>query len=52
MEKEQNQNPEENKEPLQKNDDAPDDKSSSEQKLAEKTPDEKILQLEDKLART
>ena len=52
MEKEQNQNPEENKEPIQKNDDAPDDKSSSEQKLAEKTPDEKILQLEDKLART
>ena len=52
MEKEQNQNPEENKEPLQKNDDAPDDKSSSEQKLAEKTPNEKILQLEDKLART
>ena len=52
MEKEQNQNLEENKEPLQKNDDAADDTSSSEQKLTEKTLDEKILQLEDKLART
>ena len=58
MEKEQNQNPEKsnNNEEKNKNKVAPDDASEESkidnEKLEEKTPDEKILELEDKLART
>tara|TARA_B100001093_G_scaffold314472_1_gene300041 strand:+ start:373 stop:1008 length:636 start_codon:yes stop_codon:yes gene_type:complete len=58
MEKEQNQNPEKNNnnEEKNKNKVAPDDVSEESkidnEKLEEKTPDEKILELEDKLART
>ena len=57
MEKEQNQNPEKsNNEEMDKNKVAANDISEESkidgEKLEEKTPDEKILELEDKLART
>tara|TARA_B100001057_G_scaffold64182_1_gene57817 strand:- start:537 stop:1169 length:633 start_codon:yes stop_codon:yes gene_type:complete len=57
MEKEQNQNPEKNNNEENENREiAPNDISEepkiTEEKLEEKTPDEKILELEDKLART
>ena len=52
MEKEQNQNPELNKESLSEDStNGSDDKNKSEEKTEIKTPDEKILELEDKLAR-
>ena len=55
MEKEQNQNTEEiqNNEPTSEdNDQNSDNQESNEQKIIEKSPEEKILELEDKLART
>ncbi len=55
MEKEQNQNTEEikNNEPASEdNDQNSDNKTNNEQQLIEKSPEEKILELEDKLART
>ena len=55
MEKEQNQNTEEikNNEPASvDNDQNLDNKANNEQQLIEKSPEEKILELEDKLART
>ena len=55
MEKEQNQNTEEikNNEPASEdNDQNSDNKANNEQQLIEKSPEEKILELEDKLART
>ncbi len=52
MEKEQNQNIENNKETLSEDNKAPEEKTSNEEKSEIKTPDEKILELEDKLART
>ena len=52
MEKEQNLNPEENKEPLTENDNTSEDQENNDKKSDIKTPEEKILELEDKLART
>ena len=55
MEKEQNQNTEEikNNEPTSEdNDQNSENKGNDEQQLIEKSPEEKILELEDKLART
>ena len=52
MEKEQNLNPEENKEPLSENDNASEDQENNDKKSDIKSPEEKILELEDKLART
>jgi|TARA_B100001094_G_scaffold200088_1_gene194154 molecular chaperone GrpE len=52
MEKEQNQSPDENKEPLSENDNASEDQKIDDKKLDVKSPEEKILELEDKLART
>ena len=52
MEKEQNQNNDENKEPLSEEISASEKKEETEEKLETKSPDEKILELEDKLART
>ena len=55
MEKEQNQNTEEiqNNEPASEdNDQNSDNQGSNEQQIIEKSPEEKILELEDKLART
>jgi len=54
MEKEQNINPEENKEPLSESDDALKDTENKDKDkdLDIKSPDEKILELEDKLTRT
>ena len=55
MEKEQNQNTEEirNNEPASEdNDQNSENKEINEQQLIEKSPEEKILELEDKLART
>ena len=55
MEKEQNQNTEEiqNNEPASEdNNQNPENKIDNEQQIIEKSPEEKILELEDKLART
>ncbi len=55
MEKEQNQNTEEikNNEPASEdNDQNSDNQGSNEQQIIEKSPEKKILELEDKLART
>ena len=52
MEKEQNQSPDENKEPLSENDNASEDQKIDDKKLDVKSPEEKILELEDKLTRT
>ena len=52
MEKEQNLNTDENKEPLSENDNASEDQEVEDKKLDVKSPEEKILELEDKLART
>ena len=55
MEKEQNQNTEEiknNEAASEDNDQNSDNKANNEQQLIEKSPEEKILELEDKLART
>ncbi len=57
MEKEQNQNPEKNNNEENENrkiapNDISEEPKITEEKLEEKTPDEKILELEDKLART
>ena len=52
MEKEQNLNPDENKEPLSESDSASEDQKIDDKKLDVKSPEEKILELEDKLART
>ena len=52
MEKEQNQNNDENKEPLSEDIATSENKDETEEKLEIKSPDEKILELEDKLART
>ena len=52
MEKEQNQNSEENKEPLSEDNNNSENRNNTEEKSVLKSPDEKILELEDKLART
>jgi len=52
MEKEQNLNPEENKEPISENDNASENQENNDKKSDIKSPEEKILELEDKLART
>ena len=52
MEKEQNLSPEENKEPISENDNASENQENNDKKSDIKSPEEKILELEDKLART